>query len=211
MGFIDNATGALADGRIWLTAKDGRLQYRLAGSSENLTCAGYVGIIRGVRVRQKTYQGLPYSLIDVLLHDASDGAAPSVIITGSLIGSTGEPTVFGKMLTSRLASAGVMALRGEPVKITVWPSENNPSITCCTIRSATTDEVLGSVPLNEVPAHELRPYVERLVYAAIQHYGVIPDPHDGREESEGSASTITTESGGDGPLAQGQEVNHLPF
>ncbi|HVZ38679.1 MAG TPA: hypothetical protein VHI13_05340 [Candidatus Kapabacteria bacterium] len=208
MGFINgNDTGLQ-----YANVHNGALWYRKPGSDEQQKCAGFVGIIRGLRLRERTYEGHTYAVFDMLMKDGADGGTPDVIITGTVLNPEGRPTVFGCMLAERLAHEDLRSRKGMPVKFSVWQSKKNERVSCCTFRDAATDAILGRIELKHLPAEGSGPMVRKLLDEAVVHfgsfgYGTVPASTAGGPDAQGLDAAVVSDAGA-------QEVasaEQLPF
>lgn len=209
MGFVTSEAGGL-----WLNVANGRMHYKIDG--EPRRTRGYVGIITGVRVRARTFRTDTITVVDMMMRDDIDGANV-VIISGTLFGATGQPTVFGKMLAVRLAHPDLRERKGRPVHFSVWtPKDHEPyarvTFTCCNFFDPETNKALGALDLVDVPPEEVRPRVERMLFDAVEHYGIIPVGDALRSGADttavpGAGDPTGAGDGGDAPFGN----TDLPF
>lgn len=217
MGFINSNNGA-GENRIWLNARNGALWYTMPNEEEQHKCSGYIGIIRGIRLRQRVFNEKTYTVIDMLMQDDADGTNPDVIVSGTLFSPEGPPTVFGGMLAQRLAHEDLKSRKGQPVQLSVWASKTNDRMTCCTFRDPKTDTALGRISLKEFDPQAANDLIMKFVYEAIQHFGSFgrqaePASPAGEAETEALPATrpATTNASSHEQSPFVEEDDGLPF
>lgn len=176
-----------ARNHCYLNVADGVLRRRMEGGIKE-DFGGFVGTITGLRVKPDSYNGKPFTKLEMRMQDLRNPDEPAAIISMTLYTGDGEVTTFSRMLVARLVNRANDIKRGDELEISVYA---RGQASCAALRRRGQEEALPGEPMFTERKHDrknLRVMMDKAIAKLIEIHGVFgtqdTDPRDEETEPE---------------------------